>query len=48
MYETLKENYNDKYEYYLEAPDKNLFTDERLGNLDLQTNYKARKYVNKF
>ena len=51
MYETLKENYNDKYEYIIPeiTLDKNLFSDERLGNLDLQTNYKARKYdTNKF
>ena len=44
--ETLKDNYNDKYEYI--APevtlDKNLFSDEKFGNLDLQTNFKVHNY----
>ena len=46
VFETLKDNYNDKYEYI--APeitlDKNLFTDEKFGNLDLQTNFKVHNY----
>ena len=46
IYETLKENYNDKYEYIY--PDitvnKNLFSNNILGDLDLQTNYQVRKY----
>ena len=40
VFETLKDDYNDKYEYI--APeitlDKNLLSSEILGNLDLQTN----------
>ena len=46
VFETLKDNYNDKYEYI--APevtlDKNLFSDEKFGNLDLQTNFKVHNY----
>ena len=42
----MKDNYNDKYEYI--APeitlDKNLFVDEDLGSLDLQTNFKMHNY----
>ena len=50
IYETLKEDYDDKYEYIY--PDltlnKNLFNNN-FGFLDLQTNYKVRKYdTNKF
>ena len=39
VYESLKTNYNDKYEYILPelTIDKNLFSNN-LGNLDLQTN----------
>ena len=51
IYETLKENYNDKYEYIY--PDitlnKSLLNNNSFGSLDLQTNYKVRKYdTNKF
>ena len=46
IFETLKENYKDKYEYI--APEitfnKNLFANESLGNLDLQTNLKVHNY----
>ncbi len=46
VFETLKENYNDKYEYV--APeitfDKNIFASETLGNLDLQSNFKVHNY----
>ena len=46
VFETLKENYEDKYEYI--APEitfnKNLFVSENLGNLDLQTNLKVHNY----
>ena len=47
----LKENYNDKYEYIY--PDitlnKSLLNNNSFGSLDLQTNYKVRKYdTNKF
>ena len=46
MYETLKENYNDKYEYILPelTLDKNIFSNNLLGNLDLQTNLKIHNY----
>ena len=46
MYETLKEDYNDKYEYILPEVtiDKNIFTSEKFGNLDLQTNLKVHNY----
>ncbi len=42
IYETLKENYNDKYEYVLPDIlfDKNLLQSNKLGILDLQTNLK--------
>ncbi len=50
-YETLKESYNDKYEYIL--PDlvlnKNLFSNSQYGNLDFQSNLKVHNYdTNKF
>ena len=51
IYETLSDNYNDKYEYIFPeiTYDKNLISNESFGNLDLQTNYKIRKYdTNKF
>ena len=46
IYETLKDNYNDKYEYILPeiVIDKNLISDEKLGNLDLQTNFTTHNY----
>ena len=46
VYETLKENYEDKYEFILPeiTLDKNLFNNDRLGNLDLQTNVKIHNY----
>ncbi len=46
IFETLKENYNDKYEYI--APeitlDKNIFANQTLGNLNLQSNFKVHNY----
>ncbi len=51
VYETLKENYNDKYEYVLPEMtlDKNLFSKENIGTLELQTNLKAHNYdTNKY
>ncbi len=51
IYETLNENYNDKYEYIFPeiTIDKNLISNEKYGNIDLQTNYKVRKYdTNKY
>ena len=45
VYETLKSNYDDKYEYISDTfVNKNLLSDEFLGNLDLQTNLKLRNY----
>ena len=45
VFETLKENYTDKYEYILPEIflDKNLFNNN-FGNLNLQTNLKVRNY----
>jgi LPS-assembly protein len=51
VYETLNPNYTDKYEYILPEVtfDKNLFSNEKFGNLDLQSNYKIRNYdTNKY
>ena len=46
VFETLKDNYEDKYEYILPeiTLDKNLFLSENYGNLSLQSNYKAHNY----
>ncbi len=46
IFETLSEGYNDKYEYIFPeiTIDKNLLSNEKFGNLDLQTSYKVRKY----
>ena len=46
IYETLKENYNDKYEYILPeiTVDKNLLSNNVIGNIDLQTNFKIHNY----
>lgn len=45
-FETIKSDYNDKYEFILPelTLDKNLFSDEKLGSLELQTNYKVHNY----
>lgn len=51
VYETLKSDYEDKYEYILPeiTLDKNLFSKANFGNLELQSNYKAHNYdTNKF
>ena len=51
VYETINDSYNDKYEYVLPEItfDKNIISNEKIGSLDLQTNYKVRKYdTNKF
>ena len=51
VYETLKDNYNDKYEYILPEIifDKNLFTSNKFGNADFQSNIKVHNYdTNKF
>ncbi len=46
IFEDLKENYNDKYEYVLPEIifDKNLFSSNKFGSLDLQSNFKAQNY----
>ena len=46
LYETLKENYNDKYEYVLPDMtfDKNLEINDNFGYLDYQANIKAQNY----
>ncbi len=46
VFETLKESYEDKYEYILPeiTIDKNLLNDEKYGNLDLQTNISTHLY----
>ena len=46
IYETLKDSYNDKYEYIFPELifDKNLYSDDLFGNLDLQTNLKIHNY----
>ena len=46
VFEDLKENYNDKYEYVLPeiTLDKNLFSSNKFGSLDLQSNFKAQNY----
>ena len=51
VFETLKSNYEDKYEYILPelTLDKNIFSKEGIGNLELLTNYKVHNYdTNKF
>ena len=50
-HETLKETYNDKYEYILPdiVLDKNLFSDNKYGNADFTSNLKVHNYdTNKF
>ena len=46
VYESLKETYNDKYEYILPelTVEKNLYSNSNFGNLDLQTNFKVHNY----
>ena len=51
VYESLKDTYNDKYEYIL--PDvvlsRNLFSNNKYGTLDFQSNFKAHNFdTNKF
>ena len=50
-FETLKDTYNDKYEYILPeiVLDKNLVSSEKYGNIDLTSNFKVHNYdTNKF
>ena len=46
MYETLKESYNDKYQYILPEIiyDKNLFSNKKFGAVDFQSNLKMENY----
>mgnify|MGYP001996295520 CR=1 FL=1 len=46
LFETLKNKYDDKYEYIFPeiTVDKNVLSDEKFGNLDLQTNLKVHNY----
>ena len=46
VFETLKESYEDKYEYILPeiTIDKNLLNNDKFGNLDLQTNISTHLY----
>ncbi len=46
VFETLKDSYEDKYEYILPeiTIDKNLLNSDKLGNLDLQTNISTHLY----
>ncbi len=46
VFENLRENYNDKYEYVFPeiTLDKNLFSSNKFGSLDLQSNFKAHNY----
>ena len=46
IYETLKDDYNDKYEYVLPdiTLDKNLFANENYGSLDYQSNFNIHNY----
>ncbi len=46
VYETLKDDYVDKYEYILPELtfNKNLYSDENFGNLELQSNLKIHNY----
>ena len=46
IHETLKDNYNDKYEYIFPEItfDKNLISSEKFGNFDFQTNWRVENY----
>ena len=46
VYETLKDSYEDKYEFIFPeiTIDKNLFNSDKVGSLDLQTNVKVHNY----
>ncbi len=46
VYETLKDDYNDKYEYIFPeiTIDKNLLSSQKFGNFDFQTNLKVQNY----
>mgnify|MGYP001306158876 CR=1 FL=1 len=46
IFETLNDNYNDKYEYILPeiTYEKNLLLSEKFGNLNMQSSYKVHNY----
>ena len=46
IYETLKDNYNDKYEYIFPeiTLDKRIYSSEKIGGLNLQSNLKFHNY----
>jgi LPS-assembly protein len=46
LYKSLKEDYNDKYEYILPSItlDKNLFSGSDLGSMDIQSNFQIHNY----
>ncbi len=46
LYETLNDKYEDKYEYIFPEItfDKNIFTSDKLGGVDLQTSFKVHNY----
>ncbi len=46
IYETLKENYNDRYEYILPEVtlDKRIYSSENFGGINLQSNFKFHNY----
>ena len=46
IFETMLEDYNDKYEYILPeiTIDKNIFSDSKFGIMDLQSNFKIENY----
>ena len=46
VYENIQDGYEDKYEYILPEItfDKSLFNDEKIGSLELQSNFKIRNY----
>ena len=46
IFETLKESYEDKYEYIVPeiTVDKNLISSEKIGSIDLQSNLKVHNY----
>ncbi len=46
IFETMLEDYNDKYEYILPeiTIDKNIFSDSKFGVMDLQSNFKIENY----
>ena len=46
MYRSIKDDYDDKYEYILPnvTLDKNLFSNNKIGVMDIQSNLQVRNY----